>query len=97
MFNETTQKAKEIALQFSADFPPSLQDKESRKIDDKFGRALLKFRGNIATYQKEQRMWYVRRIVFFNALQSQLLEMGYLTNTVRHLISDGMSALSFGS
>jgi hypothetical protein len=42
-------------------------------------------------------MWYVRRIVFFNALQSELLEMGYLTNTVRHLISDGMSALSFGS
>jgi hypothetical protein len=42
-------------------------------------------------------MWYVRRIVFFNALQSELLEMGYLTNTVRHLISEGMSALSFGN
>jgi hypothetical protein len=57
----------------------------------------LKRARNSESGKKEQRMWYVRRIVFFNALQSELLEMGYLTNTVRHLISDGMSALSFGS
>ncbi len=96
MFKETTQKAVEIARQFSSDFPPSLQDKKSYKIADKFERALLRFRGNIATYQKEERMWYVRRVVFANALQSELLQIGFPTDTVRQLMSDGLTALSYG-
>ncbi len=98
MFNKTTQKAKEIARKFSADFPPSQQEEiKNHKVADKFGRALLQFRGNIATYQKEERMWFVRRVVFAKALQSELLQLGYPKDIVRRLMSDAMRVISFGN
>ena len=96
MFNATKQKAREIALQVSAELPASLQNKKSRKGVDLSARAQLQFRKRIAAYQEAERMWFVRRIVFSKALQRELLQLGYEGDIVRDLMSEALSALSFG-
>ena len=95
MFTVTTQKAYEIVQQFASEVPPALLETKNRKLGDKLERAQLKFSERIATYQSEERMWVIRRIVFANALQRELQKLGYQPQILRPLMEHGLIAMAY--
>ena len=97
MFAKTRRTAMELAKQVAIDFPPSLQGLSGRKAADMFQRTTSQLRQRVLAIQKEESMGLFRRIIFARSLQKEFVTIGYQGALVRQLMSEALTALTFGN
>jgi len=96
MFAKTRKTAADLATQVATDFPPSLQNLTGRKALEMYQRTATKLRRDVLANQKSERLGLIRRIVFARTLQRELVSLGYHGAIVKQLISEVLTALTFG-
>jgi hypothetical protein len=95
MFNLARETAARLALQFSTDFPVSLQEMTGRKTQDIYARALGALKHRAAEIQLEHKFGIVSRIVLARTFQTELRSGKYHGAILKQATSELASALTF--
>lgn len=95
MFKLARHGAMQLAQQFAADYPVSLQALSGRKSLDMYQKALVNLKDQAQIMQRQNRFGIISRVVLARSFQSTLASLSYSGNIQRQATSELASAITF--